>query len=135
MSAAMIEPGDVTTVDRIAGVAAASAGSVAGAVIAFMAARWLVTTVEGSWQEALAVVAGWLLISVAAGATAWAATAPFWRYAPITGFSVFILTGILVYPAFALHRLAGVQIGVLVVGGALIAGAVSHWLVVRLDWT
>ena len=131
----MIEPEDVTTVDRIAGIAAASAGSVAGAVIAFTVAHWLVTTVEGSWQEALAVVAGWLLISLAAGATAWATTAPFWRYAPITGFSVFVLTGVLVYPAFALHRLAGVQIGVLVVAGGMIAGSVSHWLVVRLDWT
>jgi hypothetical protein len=125
----------VNTVDRVAGAAAAAAGSVAGAVLAFLVAQWALRHADATWLDAAVVIGGWALISIAAGATAWLATAPFWRYAPITGLSVFVVAGLLVYPAFAIHQLAGVESSVLVVAGSLLAGVVAHWLVVRLDWT
>jgi hypothetical protein len=114
-------------------VVATVAGSIAGAVSAFMLIDLILTRIEGGPASVVALLCGWLVLSVAAGASSYAATAAFSRSAAPIAISVFVWIGLLVYPGTVVHLLFDVPVPSLVVGGAALAGLTSAVLVYRVE--
>ena len=73
--------------------------------------------------------------SAVAGLGAWLATRPFYSDAAKTGFSVFVIGGLLPYPAYVVWLVARPDPALLYIAMALIAGVVAQLLVSRLDWS
>ena len=121
--------------DFYVGIAASVTGSVAGAIIAYVVTRIVLEQVDGAAGSTLALLAGWVALSVGAGLASFVAAAPFTRTAAPVAFTVFVFSGLLVYPGIAVHRFFHVSPGPLVVFGALLAGLASAVLVARIDPT
>jgi hypothetical protein len=121
--------------DFYVGIAASVTGSVAGAIIAYVVTRIILDQVDGTAGSTLALLGGWFALSVGAAAASFIAAAPFTRTAAPVAFSVFVFSGLLVYPGIVVHRLFDVAPGPLVVFGALLAGMASAILVARIDPT
>ena len=119
--------------DVYVGIAASVTGSVAGAIIAFVVTSFVLDRFDDGGGTTLALLAGWVALSAGAGAASYIAAAPFTRNAAAIAFSVFIWTGLLVYPGIVVHGLLDVQPEALVVFGGLFAGLVSAVLVSRID--
>lgn len=119
--------------DLYVGIAASVTGSVAGGIIAFVVTRVVLSQVDGGAGSLLALLAGWFALSVGAAAASFIAASPFSRIAGPVAFSVFIWSGLLVYPGIVIHEVLDVPPGALVVFGALLAGLLSAVLVSRID--
>jgi hypothetical protein len=119
--------------ERYTSVVATVAGSVAGAVTAFVIIDLILMHLDGGPAAVVVSLAGWLVLSAAAGAASYAASAPFSRSAAPIAFSVFVWAGLLVYPGIVLHAIFDIPAPSLVVSGAALAGLTSAVLVARIE--
>jgi len=119
--------------DLYVGIAASVTGSVAGAIIAFVVTSLVLDRIDGGAGSTLALLAGWFVLSVAAALASFVAASPFSPNAGPVAFSVFVWSGLLVYPGIVVHEVLHVAPGALVVFGALFAGLLSAVLVLRID--
>ena len=90
---------------------------------------------DETWANILVGGAFWLTASAVAGLGAWLATRPFYSDAAKTGFSVFVIGGLLPYPAYIVWLVVRPDPMVLYLAIALIAGVTAQLLVSRLDWS
>lgn len=124
------------TPSRIRGAIAAACGSVIGAlVVAVVFVNLFDRAPDETWVNVLVGGAFWLTASAVAGLGAWLATRPVYSDAAKTGFSVFVIAGLLPYPAYVVWLVVRPDPALLYIAMAVIAGVVAQLLVSRLDWS
>jgi hypothetical protein len=90
---------------------------------------------DETWVNVLVGGLFWLTASAVAGLGAWLATRPFYADAAKTGFSVFVIGGLLPYPAYLVWLVVRPDPIMLYITMAIIAGIAAQFLVSRLDWS
>jgi hypothetical protein len=121
---------------RIRGAIAAACGSVIGALaVLALFANLFDRVPDETWAKILVGGAFWLAASLVAGLGAWLATRPFYTHAAKTGFSVFVIGGLLPYPAYLVWVVVRPDPALLYITMAITAGVVAQLLVSRLDWS
>ena len=124
------------TSSRIRGAIAAACGSAIGAlVVGAVFVSFFDRAPDETWVNLLVGGAFWLTASAVAGLGAWLATRPFYSDAAKTGFSVFVIGGLLPYPAYIVWLVVRPDPMVLYLAIAIIAGVAAQLLVSRLDWS
>lgn len=121
---------------RIRGAIAAACGSAIGALaVALLFLNLFERAPDETWVNVLVGGLFWLTASSVAGLGAWLATRPFYADAAKTGFSVFVIGGLLPYPAYLVWLVVRPDPIVLYIAMAIIAGIAGQFLVSRLDWS
>jgi Na+/melibiose symporter-like transporter len=121
---------------RIRSTIAAACGSAIGAVVVgVLFVSLLDRAPDEAWVKVLIGGAFWLAASAVAGLGAWFATRPFYPDAAKTGLSVFVIGGLLPYPAYVIWLVVRPDPALLYLTMAMIAGVVAQLLVTRLDWS
>ena len=124
------------TSSRIRGAIAAACGSAIGALaVALLFLNLFERTPDEPWVNVLVGGLFWLTASSVAGLGAWLATRPFYADAAKTGFSVFVIGGLLPYPAYLVWLVVRPDPILLYIAMAIIAGVAAQFLVSRLDWS
>ena len=107
----------------------AIAGALIGAVVGYLVADGLTGRIPGF----AALLVAWAAGSIVAGITSYAAARTYTANAGPLAFSVFVFSGVMVYPGIALYAVFEPPLRPLLLVGAILAGAISAVLVTRLN--